>query len=381
MAFFIRFFGLSPFVWRFPGLIAGILMIPLLYMILKEMHFPDHMCLAGIVLLASDFMHLTTSRIGTLEPFSILTIMWMYLYMIRYYHTSFYTTPLRKQLVLLLQCGMMMGISIAVKWTACYSAVGLAVLLFTNLIRRFLEYLQAGKNLQTSGTDETSMHIRRTFIPCFLKTTACCFVFFIFIPAVIYWLSYLPDHVWRDGWSIANVWQQNVNMYNYHINLNATHPFQSMWYEWVLDLRPVWYHISTDISGYKHSIACFSNPIVTWAGLPAILYAMYRACRHKDHSTWIITVGYLTAMVPWISLVQRCVFSYHFYPSSIFTVMAVVYMMNDLAVSFPSIKKYIPLIPAAAVILFVLFLPVTAGFGTSLNFIHALEWFESWYFG
>lgn len=32
-------------------------------------------------------------------------------------------------------------------------------------------------------------------------------------------------------------------------------------------------------------------------------------------------------------------------------------------------------------VLFVIFLPVTAGFGTSLTYIHMLEWLKGWYFG
>ena len=196
-------------------------------------------------------MHLTTSRIGTLEPFSVFFILFMFLYMIRYYYTGFYDTPLKEQMKLLCLSGIMMGLGIATKWTACYSAVGLAIILFSNLFQRWREYNTAMKKLrrprQLSPRErQLCTIIRDVFMKHLFITILWCFVFFIFIPIIIYWVSYIPTHVWRDGYSIANVWKQIMYIYNYHINLEATHPYQSTWYQWILDLRPIWYFGKAD---------------------------------------------------------------------------------------------------------------------------------------
>ncbi len=377
MALFIRLFGMRPFIWRMPGVIFGILMIPMLYAILKKMFQKTSLCTFGCILLATDFMHLTTSRIGTLEPFSIFFILLMFYFMICYYQTSFYEISLKKQMMMLLACGISMGIAIAVKWTACYSAVGLAILLFTNLGARFLEYRKAKRS-----DDAEAQRMISIFPSAFITTIAWCFVFFIFIPVIIYWVSYLPDKVWgNEGWSIMNVWKQNMYMYHYHTTLTATHPFQSTWYEWLLDLRPIWYHISKDGQGYSHTIACFSNPLLTWLGLPSVIYTCFACFREKDKTAWIILVGYLTALLPWVSLVERCIFSYHFYPTSMFTVMAVVFLFRDLLQLDRRFKIPMLMTACLSVFLFVIFLPVTAGFATDLSYIHSLEWLAGWYFG
>lgn len=386
IALSIKMFGMNPFAWRLPGAVFGVLIIPLMYAVLKNVFCKPFYCMFGTALTAFDFMHMTTSRIGTLEPFSIFFILLMYYYMIRFFRGSFYITPFRKQMFYLFLSGIFMGIGIAVKWTACYSAVGLAVLLFTNLWMRFLEYRRAGKEESLNNSEYSQeqlaeiQRVKNCFPRYFLYTILLCFLFFILIPAVIYWVSYLPDRVWTDGWSVGHVWEQNIRMYRYHTELTAEHPFQSSWYQWLLDLRPIWYYVHTENSGIMHTISCFSNPLLTWAGLPAIIYTICRTVKEKDPAGWIILTGYFTALMPWVSFVQRCVFAYHFYPTSIFTAAAVTYAAYHLRRKDPGRRLTIAFL-AAYILMFIIFMPVITGFGTSQGYVRLLEWLPGWYFG
>ena len=386
MALSIRLLGFSPFGWRFAGALFGVLMIPLIYALCKLLFHKTFACTCGAVLLGAEFMHITTSRIGTLEPFSVFFIMWMFYYMIRYTETSFYDTPLKKQLKTLFVCGLLMGIAIATKWTGCYSAVGLAILLFANLIQRFREYLKA-KNVLKQKESYSVTQIREAekissvFVKKLVITLACCVVFFIIIPLIIYFVTYIPDHVWKDDtWSLKNVVKQTLYIYNYHKGVTATHPYQSVWYQWLLDIRPIWYHISTDADGYRHTISCFSNPLLCLGGLVSIFMCFAQYILHKDANAFTILVGYLTALCPWL-LVDRCVFSYHFYPSSIFTILAIVFVIDLLMRQKPESKNFIIAFMTVYVLLFVIFLPITCGFGTTQAYIDSLEWLGTWHFG
>ncbi len=390
IALSIKIFGMNPFAWRLPGAITGILLIPLFYAILKRLFDKRLLCIFGIVLLASDFMHLTTSRIATLEPFSVFWILLMFKFMIDYCYTSFYDTPLKKTLQTLLFCGISMGLGIATKWTACYSAVGLAILLFTTLIQRCIEYRKAKaileseeENLASYNEEQNALlhKINDTFPKYFWTTIAWCFVFFIFIPIIIYWASYIVTPVWRDGWSISNVWSQNVYMYNYHSNLNATHPYQSTWKQWLLDLRPIWYYGRQARNGIYHSIACFSNPVICWAGLISIVVVFIVTALKRNMKTWIISVGYLTAFLPWVLLVDRCVFAYHFYPTSFFMILAIVYCASLLLKINKENRHFVYAFMIISVVIFIMFLPATAGHGTTNAYIKFLEWLPNWYFG
>lgn len=386
MALSIRLFGMNPLAWRLPGAIAGILMIPVMYMLCMTLFSSSFASIAGSVLLAGDFMHITTSRIGTLEPFSVLFIMIMFWYMARYCRLSFYDAPKSLQYRLLLSSGIFTGIAIAAKWTGCYTAAGLAVILFANWIRRGIEYYESRKMLkhrELLKPQELSeaLYIEKTFVPAIVESVLVCIISFIIIPILIYVFSYLPDRVWKnDTWSFVNVWKQCVYMYEYHANLEATHPYQSTWIQWILDLRPIWYYYGTSMTGTVHTIACFSNPLLTWIGIPSFFYIVYDTLKNRNKESWMILAGYVSALAPWALLVGRCVFAYHFYPASIFLILAVVMMVTKLA-STAELKAGVIVFLIIYVIVFILFLPVTCGFGTTLDYIHHLEWLDGWYFG
>ncbi|WP_449136917.1 phospholipid carrier-dependent glycosyltransferase [Solobacterium moorei] len=366
IALSIHLFGMHPFAWRLPGAIASVLMLPVLYGILKHLLKRDYLSLIGSFLLAADFMHITTARIATLEPFSILFILCSFYWMLKYCRSNFYTLPMWKGILYLFLSGIFMGLSIATKWTGCYAAIGLAIMLFTNWIQRFLEYK---KDKET----------HQQFFKILLTTMLSCILFFIIIPIVIYCISYIPDKIFRnEPWTIANVWKQAQQMYHYHVNLNATHPYQSTWFQWILDLRPMWYYVGIKGNVF-HTISCFSNPLLTWIGLPAILFTTYRTLCKKDIVGWYIVVGYFSGLLPWIIYVQRIVFAYHFYPTSLFTIIAIVYCINLLNNRKMSIV--VPAYLAAYLALFILFLPVITGFGTSQQFARFLAWLPGWYFG
>ena len=366
IALSIHLFGMHPFAWRLPGAIASVLMLPVLYGILKHLLKRDYLSLIGPFLLAADFMHITTARIATLEPFSILFILCSFYWMLKYCRSNFYTLPMWKGILYLFLSGIFMGLSIATKWTGCYAAIGLAIMLFTNWIQCFLEYK---KDKET----------HQQFFKILLTTMLSCILFFIIIPIVIYCISYIPDKIFRnEPWTIANVWKQAQQMYHYHVNLNATHPYQSTWFQWILDLRPMWYYVGIKGNVF-HTISCFSNPLLTWIGLPAILFTTYRTLCKKDIVGWYIVVGYFSGLLPWIIYVQRIVFAYHFYPTSLFTIIAIVYCINLLNNRKMSIV--VPAYLAAYLALFILFLPVITGFGTSQQFARFLAWLPGWYFG
>ncbi len=360
IALSIKIFGMNPFAWRLPGVLAGILMIPVAYAILKMLCKKNLFANIGCVLLAADFMHITTSRIGTLEPFSILFILCAYAWMLKYCLSDYYSSKSWKYLFL---SGTSMAVSIAVKWTGCYSAVGLALMLFSQW---FVQWRKDTHN--------------KKFYQMLFTNVLMCIAFFILIPVVIYLISYIPDHIYRnESWSIAGVIRQAISMYQYHTNLQATHPFQSTWVQWIFDLRPIWYYF-TQIGHSVYTIACFSNPLLTWIGILAIVYTCMQAIIKKDKIAWYILMGFLSNLLPWVIYIERVVFAYHFYPSSLFMIFAIVYTISKLH-TYPKLHRRIYTYLTLYVLLFVLFLPVTTGIATTIDYVHFLEWLPGWYFG
>lgn len=389
IALSIHLFGMNPYAWRLPGMLTGILLIPLFYSLIRELFDDRRWAAFGAALLSVEFMHLTTSRIATLEPFSVFWIVAMFIPMVRYYNTNFFDAPFRRTLKYLFLSGLLMGLGMATKWTACYSAIGLAILLFTTWIQRWREYKQARKILADEAVlpslsmeeKELCQKISASWRPHFWTSFFLCFLFFIGIPLVIYWGSYLWCPVWRDGWSIAHVAEQNEYMYNYHTNLKATHPYQSYWYQWLLDIRPIWYYGRMSRRGVYNSISCFTNPAISWVGFLCTIYTFVDTIRHRNRTGWVIMVGYLTAFLPWVLLVDRCVFAYHFYPTSFFMLLCIVYSFKALTEKFAWGRKVMIFYLIVCTFLFFFFLPATVGFGAPQSFMKVLEWLPTWYFG
>ncbi|MCI5773030.1 MAG: phospholipid carrier-dependent glycosyltransferase [Erysipelotrichaceae bacterium] len=383
MALGIKIFGANPFGFRIMGALFGILMLPLVYVFAKRIFNKTYFAAITMILFAADFMHITTSRIATLEPFSIFFIIAMFFFMSEYYYSSFYDTSLKKQFAYLALSGLFMGMAISTKWTGCYGAVGLAIIFFTNIINRYLEYRKAKQmiaNDQFPMAEDINMAhmIVNSFYEKLFKTILWCILWFVIIPIIIYFASYLITPVWRDGWSIKNVIDQIIYMYEYHIDLEATHPFESVWWQWILDIRPIWYYTGHEGNIY-HTISCLNNPLINWVSVITLPLSAYFTIRYRNRTGFFILVGYLSNLAPWF-LVTRCVFSYHYYPSVIFMILSIVFIIKIILQKHPKMEKYVNFYIIAVVICFIIYLPITCGFGTTYEFSQFLEIFPSWNF-
>ena len=385
IALSIRLFGMNPFAWRLPGALIGTLLIPLFWYLIRLLTGRAEPALIGAALLGTDFMHITTSRIATLEPMSVFFILAMFVFMVRWCRTSFFDRPLSASLKELLFCGIVTGLGIAVKWTACFSAAGLAVIYAASMIRRYQEYrklcaVSLPENETLTETEQQILARAKQFPNDVWKTILWSVLFFIGIPLVIYFLAYLPCRISRDGWSFRAVTDQIRYMYTYHINLNATHPYESTWNQWVLDQRPIWYYSKTDLSGAYHTIACFTNPLLSAAGLITILFTFADTVKTREPAPFVISVGYLSALAPWFA-VDRCVFAYHFYPTSFFMIASTAWAFYRLVRSRRWLRYLPVLFTALSFLVFLIYLPVLTGFGTTLEYVHLLEIIPTWYFG
>ena len=139
MSLGILFFGMTPFGWRFMGTLFGVLMLPILYIFLKNLFGKRAVATCGTILFAVDFMHLTQTRIGTIDTYGVFYILLMYYFLYRWL-TLAPGTPFRRCALPLFLSGLFWGIGAASKWTVIYGAVGLAVLYFIGLFSKLRDW-------------------------------------------------------------------------------------------------------------------------------------------------------------------------------------------------------------------------------------------------
>ena len=373
-------FGLNPFGFRFMGTLFGILMLPFMYLLARNLTGNRILGAMSALCFAFDFMHFTQTRIATIDVFIVFFIILMYYFMERYVSLSFYDTPLHKTFLPLGACGLAFGLGISSKWTGFYAGVGLAIIFFASLFNRYREYKYACANPRGTSDGILHQHIIHTFVPNTLKTIGFCLVFFVMIPVVIYLLSYLPFRDYTSDGLIQRMWNNQFAMYSYHSNLTATHPYSSAWHEWPTMARPVFYYSKSLGNDIYQGISAFGNPLVWYTALPAAIYTLYLALiKHKPTAAFL-SIGLLSQFLPW-TLVSRCTFLYHYFPCVPFLVLMTCYAASQL-------KKHVKprtfyalcgLYTLAVITLFAMFYPVISGMPVSGEYVDTfLRWQDGW---
>ena len=375
----IHLFGMTPFGWRCVGAFFGVLMLPVMYLLIKQLLKKTEYAAVGTFLLAVDAMHFTQTRIATIDTYGVFFILLMYLFMFRYCQMSFYFDDFRKTLIPLGLSGIAMGLGIASKWICIYAGAGLAVLFFYTLGRRYLEYRQA---MRSGGSTRAEIEARRHFWEYALKTCAFCIVFFILVPLLIYYFSYYWYMKPLGGLSVSGVWQRQISMFNYHKGLaNDTHFFRSPWYEWPLIVKPMWYYSGTEFmpEGVISSISCMGNPAVWWGGLLALLFVIVQLIRRKGDRTYLyLVIAFAAQYLPWV-LVPRSTFIYHYFASVPFIIVCITVVLRHLRQRhFRGYKVCLYIFLAAALVLFIAFYPLESGMPVARSYAKYLRWFN-WY--
>ncbi|HVA38272.1 MAG TPA: phospholipid carrier-dependent glycosyltransferase [Candidatus Dormibacteraeota bacterium] len=147
---------------------------------------------------------------------------------------------------------------------------------------------------------------------------------FVVVGVSVYVLSYIP--YFTLGHNLADLMGLQRQMFLYHDELKATHPYQARWWEWPIIWRPISYYYH-DFGGPRHLVAeilALPNPVNWWFGLLSVP-AMFVIGLVRRHKGFALLIGaYLWQWLPWI-ISPRITFEYHFFPN-----LAVICVANAL---------------------------------------------------
>ena len=204
----IMMFGMVPFGWRFMGTLFGVLMVPILYIFLKNLFGKTPVALCGTALFTFDFMHLVQTRIATIDTYGVFFILVSYYFMYRWLAVPA-GKKLRHYILPLFLSGLFWGIGCASKWTVVYAGVGLALLWLLGMIFKAGDWREADdKARKQAAPPEVRQDVadalfreetppwKRPEVPSFaihvVGTTLLSVVFFVMIPVCIYVAAYFP---------------------------------------------------------------------------------------------------------------------------------------------------------------------------------------------
>jgi dolichyl-phosphate-mannose--protein O-mannosyl transferase len=198
----------------------------------------------------------------------------------------------------------------------------------------------------------------------------------LIIPPLVYLATYIPLFATGHSWGIFIEMQKQ--MWWYHTNLEATHPYTSPWWNWPLLVRPIYLYTSDEIGGWVARIYAMGNPIVFWGGIVSLISLGYWALEKRlkgilsseIKNVALIIFSYLIFFVPWAAS-PRIMFLYHYLPSLPFLSIATAYLLRR------NIKLAFTLLPIG-LLTFLYFYPHWAGLKIPLWLDSSYYWFTSW---
>ena len=326
----IRLWGDRSFGWRFMSAVFGAIGLVVAYYLGLALTRSVGVALLATFLLWMDGLYFVQARTGMLDVFGVV---FMTAALLQFHH--YWSAPPERAGRRLPAVGLFLGLAIAAKWNAAYASglIGLAAIVRTVWDAR-------------RGAGGTSWVRNLAWIALGLGV----------IPVALYLLAYVPFFLVGHGLSDFVELQRQI--YVYHSKLTATHAYQSTWWQWPLVQRPVWYHVTRLPTGTAN-IYALANPILHWALLPAVLWAMAWWGRRRDPALLTVAIGFFGQWLPW-ALVPRISFAYHFLPVVPFGCVALALALTTLARG-PVAVRWVPWAYVGAVVAaFIFFYPIYA---------------------
>lgn len=216
----------------------------------------------------------------------------------------------------------------------------------------------------------------------------------LFVTGTAYFASYAPQFVGLSdtpstpprAYSLTDVVNLQYNAFEYHKNLRATHPYQSRWWQWPLELRPILYYAKYGRQGAASTAAMIytlPNPLIIWIGLLTVPFVAYLGLKERNKVYILICLAYVAQWLPWIGS-PRISFAYHFYVDIPLICACTAIAMQRLWLAWRDTehRALAKVIAggyfAAVMIAFVYFYPILSGMTISSAAWMQRMWLPSW---
>jgi dolichyl-phosphate-mannose-protein mannosyltransferase len=224
---------------------------------------------------------------------------------------------------------VLLALAVSVKWSALWFIV----------IFMLLSLLWDVSTRRTVGMSRPWLATLRTSAPIVLATSLALLAF-IYLLSWTGWL--LSSSGWGRNWAteqepsiipnaFRSLFDYHRQAWNFHVDLDSEHSYQSNPLSWPLMIRPTSFHYesikdnslgcSTDHCAQE--VLALGNPIIWWAALLAIPYQLWNWITTRDWRSGALLAGIAAGWLPWMLYLDRTVFTFYTVIYVPFVVMAV----------------------------------------------------------
>ncbi len=330
----IALFGDNPLGWRFFSLIAG---ATALFSLCRAVWFTNQSRFASLtagILIATNFLLFVHSRIAMLDIYMVCffsVALWQLAGAMRQPETG------RLRLAI---AGVALGLAMGAKWNAVPLAMlpGLGFLVMRAMAGR-RRLLLSRRGIPVPGM---------TLLEAALWLGA--------VPLLTYWLTFLPTFfLATDPAQLGGFVALHQKIYALQGSVVKPHPYQSIWPQWVLNLRAIWY-LYEQADGAQRGILLIGNPLTMLLGLPAMLWCGWVGLFRKRWDALAVFVFYAASLGFWIIATKPIQFYYHYFLPSCFLMAGLALALDEL---WRHGKRWLPLaVVIGSLAMFAWFYPI-----------------------
>ena len=337
----ILVFGMNPFGWRIMGALFSIATVFMMYLFGKRVFKKTMFALSLSIFSLCEGLRFTLGRIATVDVFLGFFVLMAFYFMYAFYERGIDPEHVFKSLVPFGLSGIFFGLAFSTKWNGAYAGLGLLILFLIVFVRTIMQYVSCKNAISDDDYTRVQKAYVKKFPSMIVGMIAFGLVFFIAIPAVIYFLQYLVFARSQEiGDLIPFVISEQKRIFNYHAKyvVGSTHNSASPWWSWIFNGRSVYFALSDSFYGNStySRIHCMMITATSVFGIWAIVYFViyvtkYLSKKKKQTLTPDETalmnkiktplVFFFVAMfanwLPW-AFISRTAYIYHFYEAATF---------------------------------------------------------------
>ncbi|MGL4312661.1 MAG: phospholipid carrier-dependent glycosyltransferase, partial [Sphingomonas sp.] len=293
----ILMLGDNAWGWRVPMTLSGAATVMALFAIGWQLWGNIRPALVAALIALTGFTLFIEARVAMLDgPMAALALGGVAVLLAA-------ATAARAQRLVVLS-GVMFGLAVASKWAAlpwfAVAAVGLGV--------------ATAQQRALFGGARPVAALARFIAPAMLA----------------YFATFLPAFFYRtDPLTLATLIPFQADIYAEQTLPLPSHPYQSNWWSWPLDLRPIWY-LYEPVDGVERGVLMLGNPAVMWGGLVALGYGLIEGARHRAWPLLAPVALWAGAYLPWIIIPKKIGFFYYYYGASLCLPLAIAGMAHAL---------------------------------------------------
>jgi len=286
-------FGDNPLGWRFMSALFGAALVFFATMAARWLFLRRPAAvMTGLLLLFSQTLFVQ-ARIAMLDIFMASFLMMALWQLVALWRTGFSD---RTRFVV---ASGALGLSMACKWTALsFIAPGLPL---------FMWLLWRAQKQPADGPPLPMLQALGWLGPFAL---------------LAYLATFLPYHFLRhDPLSLIQIVPQQVEILHMQSAPMGAHPYQSRWWQWVLDLRPIWYFYEP-VAGVQRGVLFIGNPAICWGGLVALAASLWAGLRQRIRPLLLPVLLWAGPLLFFIAVPKPVQFYYHYFLSSLMLCIA-----------------------------------------------------------